>query len=130
MLGGGQAAPGTQGSPAGGPAVTDLLGSLGGLGGLAQVLQGGGLGDAVQSWIGTGANQPVSADQITQALGPGGQLQQLADTAGVTPDEAAQQLTGLLPEVVNHLTPGGDVPPGPLDLASLAQQFLGGAAKS
>jgi uncharacterized protein YidB (DUF937 family) len=90
------------------------------------MLENGGLGDAVRSWVGTGSNQPVSADQVAQALGPGGHLQQLADTAGVSQDEAAQQLSSLLPEVVNHLSPNGDLPQGQLDLASLAQKFLGG----
>ena len=125
LLGGGQAPPA---AGAGAPATSagDLIGALGGLGGLTQVLESGGLGDAVRSWVGTGSNQAVSPDQVTQALGPGGQLQQLANTAGVSQDEAAQQLSSLLPEVINHLTPNGDVPQGQLDLASLAQQFLGG----
>ncbi|AJC20026.1 YidB family protein [Pandoraea pulmonicola] len=123
LLGGAQSPQTGAGAPATSPG--DLIGALGGLGGLTQVLESGGLGDAVRSWVGTGANQAVSADQVTQALGPGGQLQQLANTAGVSQDEAAQQLSSLLPEVVNHLTPNGDVPQGQLDLASLAQHFLG-----
>ncbi|VVD97051.1 hypothetical protein PMO31116_01910 [Pandoraea morbifera] len=125
LLGGGQA-PATAGPGAPATSAGDLIGALGGLGGLTQVLESGGLGDAVRSWVGTGSNQAVSPDQVAQALGPGGQLQQLADTAGVSQGEAAQQLSSLLPEVINHLTPNGDVPQGPLDLASLAQQFLGG----
>ena len=125
LLGGAQAAQPTQ---AGGPASPpgDLIGALGGLGGLTQMLENGGLGDAMRSWVGTGSNQAVSADQVSQALGPSGHLAQLADTAGVSQDEAAQQLSSLLPEVINHLTPNGDLPQGQLDLASLAQQFLGG----
>jgi uncharacterized protein YidB (DUF937 family) len=124
LLGGAQS-PQSTGAGALATSPGDLIGALGGLGGLTQVLESGGLGDAVRSWVGTGANQAVSADQVTQALGPGGQLQQLANTAGVSQDEAAQQLSSLLPEVVNHLTPNGDVPQGQLDLASLAQHFLG-----
>ncbi|VVE63393.1 hypothetical protein PAN31117_01223 [Pandoraea anapnoica] len=122
LLGGAQSpAAGAPGAPEGG-----LLGQLGGLGGLAQVLNQGGLGEALNSWVGTGANQAVSADQVTQALGPGGQLQQLASSAGVSESEAAQELSDLLPKVVNQLTPNGSLPQGSLDLASLAQQFLGG----
>jgi uncharacterized protein YidB (DUF937 family) len=125
LLGGGQAPQqGDAGTSTTSPG--DLVGALGGLGGLAQVLENGGLGDAMRSWVGTGSNQPVSADQVSQALGPGGHLQQLAASAGVSPDEAAQQLSSLLPEVIDHLTPNGDLPQGHLDLASLAQQFLGG----
>ncbi|VVE44256.1 YidB family protein [Pandoraea anhela] len=108
----------------------DLVGALGGLGGLTQILSQGGLGDAVSSWIGTGNNQSVSPDQVTQALGPGGQLQQLASTAGVSESEAAQELSALLPQVINQLTPNGSMPQGQFDLASLAQQFLGGGRTS
>ncbi|MCI3207674.1 MULTISPECIES: YidB family protein [Pandoraea] len=124
LLGGAQAPAAGAGAPATSPG--DLIGSLGGLGGLTQILNQGGLGEAVNSWIGTGNNQAVSPDQVTQALGPGGQLQQLASTAGVSESEAAQELSALLPQVVNHLTPNGSVPQGQFDLASLAQQFLGG----
>lgn len=122
VLGGAQAPQG--GAPTTSPG--DLVGTLGGLGGLTQLLENAGLGDAVKSWVGTGANQPVSPDQVSQALAPGGQLQQLADTAGVSTDEAAQQLSSILPDVINHLTPSGDVPQGSFDLAGLAQKFLAG----
>ncbi|AKM30088.1 hypothetical protein AB870_08215 [Pandoraea faecigallinarum] len=124
LLGGAQSSAAGAGAPATSPG--DLIGSLGGLGGLTQILSQGGLGDAVNSWVGTGANQPVTPDQVAQALGPGGQLQQLAGTAGISESEAAQELSALLPQVVNHLTPNGAVSPDQLDLASLAQQFLGG----
>lgn len=124
LLGGAQSQSAGAGTPTTSPG--DLIGALGGLGGLTQMLNQGGLGDAVKSWVGTGDNQSVTPDQVSQALGPGGQLQQLASTAGVSEGEAAQELSSLLPQVINHLTPNGSLPQGPLDLATLAQQFLGG----
>lgn len=96
----------------------------GGLGGLTELLRNSGLGDAVESWIGTGANQSVSAEQIGQALDQSGHLQQLADAAGISKDQAAQHLSELLPEIINRLTPNGSLPEGQLNLGSLAAQLL------
>lgn len=111
ILGGaGQAAPGVE------------AGSLGGLGGLFQMLQNAGLGDALNSWIGGGPNQSVSAADISRVFGDG-QLQQLADSAGVSQGEAAEHLSSLLPELVNKLTPDGQAPQGDLDIGSLLARF-------
>ena len=96
--------------------ISGLLanGSLqGGLSGLLQQLQASGLGDQVQSWISTGANQPVSGDQLSSALGgAGGLLGQLAQQAGVSHAEAGDQLSQLLPQIVDRLTPQGQLPAG------------------
>jgi uncharacterized protein YidB (DUF937 family) len=94
--------------------ISGLLanGSLqGGLPGLLQQLQASGLGDQVQSWISTGANQPISGDQLSGALGgAGGLLGQLAQQAGVSPVEAGNQLSQWLPQIVDRLTPNGQLP--------------------
>ncbi len=108
--GAGQAAPGVE------------AGSLGGLGGLFQMLQNAGLGDALNSWIGGGPNQSVSAADISRVFGDG-QLQQLADSAGVSQGEAAEHLSSLLPELVNKLTPDGQAPQGDLDIGLLLARF-------
>ena len=79
----------------------NLEGALGGLRGIRDLFQKAGLGEHVDSWIGTGDNQPVSADQIKQALGDSGHLGQLAQAAGVTEHEAAHDLSELLPDIVN-----------------------------
>jgi uncharacterized protein YidB (DUF937 family) len=84
-------------------------GGLGGLGGLIQRFQTAGLGDAAASWIGTGANVPVTADQVKAALGDG-PLRMLAEHAGLDEDEAASHLSDLLPQLVDRLTPQGQVP--------------------
>jgi uncharacterized protein YidB (DUF937 family) len=106
--------------------ISSLLanGSLqGGLSGLLQQLQASGLGDQVQSWISTGANQPVSGDQLSSALGgAGGLLGQLAQQAGVSHAEAGDQLSQLLPQIVDRLTPNGQLP------ANLGQGGLGDLA--
>lgn len=92
----------------------------GGLQGLLGQFQQAGLGQQVESWIGTGANQGLSADHIQQAL-TGDQLQAVAQQAGMDPAQASQGLASLLPELVNHLTPNGGMPD-----ASQLQQGLGG----
>lgn len=113
---------GAQGNGTG--ATSPTTGALGGLAGLTELLRNGGLGEAVESWIGTGANQSVSAEQVGQALDQSGHLQQLADAAGISKDQAAQHLSELLPEVISRLTPNGNLPEGPLNLGSLAAQLL------
>ncbi|CAM8668918.1 Protein of unknown function DUF937 [Comamonadaceae bacterium] len=84
-------------------------GSLGGLQGLVSKFQEAGLGDVVASWIGSGANQPVSADQLTQVLG-GDALSDFAQQLGLNSGDVAGQLSTMLPGLVDKLTPGGTLP--------------------
>jgi uncharacterized protein YidB (DUF937 family) len=83
----------------------------GGLSGLAEAFQQKGLGDIVSSWIGTGRNLPVSADQIQEVLG-GDQIQSLAQKMGISAEDAGPKLAELLPGIVDKLTPDGQVPQG------------------
>jgi uncharacterized protein YidB (DUF937 family) len=69
-----------------------------------------GLGDLVSSWIGTGSNRPISADQVRSALGPE-RIRQLAQRAGITEDRVPDFLKDLLPNMVDRATPGGSVDP-------------------
>ena len=85
------------------------IGGAGGLGGLISAFQQNGLGDLVSSWISTGPNPPVSAQQVTQVLGPD-TLSQFASKAGIPSSEAGSVLAGLLPAAIDHLTPGGTMP--------------------
>lgn len=111
--------------------VTDLLQQSGGLSGLLDKFQSSGLGDAAQSWIGTGTNLPISGEQISQALGNDA-LAGLASKFGGNSPELAQMVAQFLPMVIDKLTPSGQVPSdnglgglGNLaDLAGLASQFL------
>ena len=84
-------------------------GGLGGLAGLLQRFQGAGLGGAVASWMSNGANEPVSPDQVRTALGDG-PLRTLAEHAGLDEGETASHLSGLLPQLVDRLTPNGQLP--------------------
>ena len=98
-------------------ALTGLLGqnsSVGGLAGLVQTFQKNGLGDIVNSWVGTGKNLPVTPQQIQQGLG-GDLLKQLATKAGISTEAAGTQLASLLPDLVDKLTPTGKVETGGLD---------------
>lgn len=83
----------------------------GGLGGLVQSFQQGGLTDIVNSWVSTGQNLPISAEQLRSVLGSG-QLQQIAAQLGVSPEQASGSLADLLPRVVDQLTPNGQLPQG------------------
>lgn len=99
-------------------------GLAGGLGGLLQQLQAGGLGEQAQSWVSTGANLPVSGDQLGAALG-GDVLERLAGQAGVSQGEASAQLSQWLPQVIDRLTPDGQLPEGGnIDLGGLLGQLL------
>ena len=106
-------------------AVTSLLGqnsSVGGLAGLVQAFQKNGLGDVVNSWVSAGKNLPVTPNQIKQDLG-GDLLSKLASKAGVSADAASSQLSSLLPDVIDTLTPNGKIEAGGID--QLLKMFQG-----
>jgi uncharacterized protein YidB (DUF937 family) len=84
-------------------------GGEGGLGGLVQAFQSKGLGDIVSSWIGTGANAPVLASQISDVLGKE-KIQSLAGKIGLTPDALSAKLAEMLPGAIDKLTPEGKLP--------------------
>jgi uncharacterized protein YidB (DUF937 family) len=84
-------------------------GLLGGLGGLLDKLQKGGLNDVVNSWVGSGQNQPVSHNQLGPALGPD-IIKALAQRSGLSEEEITKQLSQVLPGVVDKLTPAGRLP--------------------
>jgi len=95
-------------------------GSGQGLSGLVQQLEQAGLGSAVQSWVGTGANAPVSGEQIHEALGSE-TMQQLSQQTGLQGADLAHTVAQLLPQLINHATPNGEVPPH-----SEVQDLIGG----
>ena len=93
-------------------AVTAMLsndGGQGGLGGLIAKFQQAGLGDVVGSWVGGGQNQPVSGEQLTDVLGAD-TMAGLAEKLGVSQDDAAAQLSDILPGLVDKLTPQNQTP--------------------
>jgi uncharacterized protein YidB (DUF937 family) len=86
-----------------------LLQSSGGLSGLLDKLRNAGLGAHADSWVGTGNNLPVAPDQLQQGFGPD-LLEQLASRFGMSQHEASGTLAQVLPELVNQMTPQGQVP--------------------
>jgi len=89
--------------------TSDAGGLLGGLGGLLNKLEQGGLGDQTKSWVGTGQNQPVSPGQLSQALGPN-IIKTLSQMTGVSEDQLAKQLSQGIPVIINMVTPNGRLP--------------------
>lgn len=110
-------------NPLVGMAVALLQNQQGGLSGLLQQFQSAGLGNQAASWVSTGKNLPISADQILRVLGQG-QVQQMAQQAGLAPEAAAGGLADLLPQIVDKLTPNGRVEAGTM------QDQLAGLLKS
>ena len=91
--------------------VLGMINQSGGIGGLAQSFRDKGLGGLMDSWISTGQNLPISTDQIQQVLG-NEQIAALAAKLGIPHDQIAAHLSELLPQVIDKLTPGGQVPVG------------------
>ncbi|MFE1828423.1 YidB family protein [Streptomyces yangpuensis] len=127
LLGGGGGQGGSGGGGGGnilGALLGALMGGAGGaragggannpLGGLMDMLTKSGLADQAQSWIGTGENQPVSGAQISEAL-PDETLQEVAARTGVSREEAADRIAQVLPQAVDKLTPGGEIPSGSIE---------------
>jgi uncharacterized protein YidB (DUF937 family) len=89
--------------------VNGLIEKHGGVQGIVSQFEQQGLGPTVRSWVGTGANLPVSPEQLHQVLGSD-TVRQLAAKFGLTPDELVKRLATVLPTAVDKLTPGGSIP--------------------
>jgi uncharacterized protein YidB (DUF937 family) len=87
-------------------------GLLAGLDGLLAKLQQGGLGNVANSWVGPGQNEPVSPDQLGSAFGPD-IIRAIAQRSGLSEEEVSQQLSRVLPGIVDKLTPHGRLPTEP-----------------
>jgi uncharacterized protein YidB (DUF937 family) len=95
------------------PLATGLLQMInnqpGGLAGFVQMFHEKGLGGLAASWVSTGHNLPISAEQIQHVLG-GEQVKELAAQAGLSPDVAGASISQMLPSLVDKLTPDGQMP--------------------
>lgn len=93
-----------------GSIVTDVLGSLirqqGGMEGIFNQLQKGGLDDLLNSWIGTEQNQPMHANQVNDVFGDEA-ISNVAQQAGVEQSQAQDILAQVLPQIIDMLTPNG-----------------------
>lgn len=109
-------------------AVVAMLGNdgpVGGLSGLLARFQQAGLGELIQSWVGSGENLPVSGQQLEQVLGSDA-LSTLATQLGTNPSDAASQVSQVLPGLIDKLTPAGQAPAGGLGSSTDLMGMLGG----
>jgi uncharacterized protein YidB (DUF937 family) len=104
-----------------------LQNRAGGIGGLLQTFQQSGLGHVFQSWLSTGPNLPISADQLRSVLG-NDWIARIAQATGLPPEKIEQELSVLLPRVVDHVSPDGQIPHNDLQgaLPGLLQRLLHG----
>lgn len=139
VLGGQQASGDGQGNALGGllgtllskpqllQAIAGLLsndGPQGGVGGLMEKFRQAGLGDVIDSWVGSGQNQAISSDRLSAVLGPD-TLADLSGKMGASSGDTASQLAQLLPGLVDRLTPAGQLPEGGLGNSSDLMETLG-----
>jgi uncharacterized protein YidB (DUF937 family) len=107
----------------------------GGIDGLMSKLRAGGMGEQVDSWVSTGSNESVQPAQLEHALGPD-TVQRLSASSGLNVGQLLPLLAAFLPQIINMLTPKGNVPSGGLnqggmpDLGGLLGGLTGGAGGS
>lgn len=97
-----------------------------GLGGLMQQFESAGLGHLMQSWVGSGQNLPISPEQVQQVLG-NQFVQQFAQQHGIDLTTASATIARVLPELVNQVTPNGQVPVQG-QVQSILASLLGGGS--
>jgi uncharacterized protein YidB (DUF937 family) len=114
MMGGGQS---QQGGNQLVRIALQMLQQNGGIEGLLARMQQAGYGQQAQSWIGTGQNMPITPDALSQIFGQG-QLGQIAQQLGLPQQDAAGGLAQMLPDVVDQMTPQGQIPDNSSDLVS------------
>jgi uncharacterized protein YidB (DUF937 family) len=89
---------------------------------LIATFQKQGLGDIITSWIGNGENLPISGEQVLAVFGSG-QIQDIAQKLGLSLSDASGAVAGMLPQVVDKLSPGGRLPDG--DMLAQGISMLG-----
>lgn len=107
--GGGGGLGGMLGGMLGGGQSNVAAPSMGGLGGIMDAFQKGGLGHIADSWVSQGDNMPVSGDQISHVFGQD-KIASMASQLGMSHGEVSGGLAQILPQLINHVTPNGQVP--------------------
>jgi uncharacterized protein YidB (DUF937 family) len=107
--------------------LASMLGNgsqFGGLAGLLQQFQKAGLGDQAASWVSTGQNLPISPEQLMKVFG-GDQMQQMASSVGLDTSAFGGQMSQMLPQVIDMMTPNGELPAAGADdpMAMLSKMF-------
>ena len=100
-----------------------MLQQNGGLSGVLGKMQQAGYGEQAQSWVGTGQNMPIDAGALSQIFGQG-DLGRIAQQLGISRDEASGGLAQMLPQVVDEMTPRGQIPDNQNDLVNQALAML------
>lgn len=95
---------------------------IGGISGLVNAFQKQGLGNIVASWVGDGENLPISSTQLLAVFG-NDTMQRFAQQIGLPFDEASNTMTTALPQIVNKLSPNGQMPDS--DMLSQGLSLLG-----
>ena len=91
--------------------VSDIIDKHGGLQGVVSEFEKNGFGDTVRSWVGTGPNQSISADEVQRVIGPD-LLRELSAKSGLSVQDLTQKLAQVLPQAVDKMTPNGTIPKG------------------
>jgi uncharacterized protein YidB (DUF937 family) len=107
-------------------AALQMIQQNGGLTGIVSKFEHGGMVEQVGSWVGTGANLPITSSQLQEILGTG-TIGQIAQQLGLSHGDASSGLAQLLPQIIDKLTPTGEVTTGHDDelkraLAALAKR--------
>lgn len=87
----------------------DLFNQYGGLSGILEKFKANGMAEQVASWVGKGANLPISAEQVSSVLGNSA-VAEMAAKFGITPEALSSKIAEYLPTIVDKMTPDGDVP--------------------
>jgi uncharacterized protein YidB (DUF937 family) len=110
----------------GGMNMAHLAAGAAGVMALVNMFKSSGMADQVQSWMSTGPNQAIAGTDITKVFGQD-RIAQIAQILGVQPQEASEQLASHIPNLIDKITPHGELPQSAEQLAELAQKFLGAA---
>ncbi|MEB2285030.1 MAG: hypothetical protein B6D46_09835 [Polyangiaceae bacterium UTPRO1] len=111
-------------NPALAAGILEMLQQRGGLDALVRRFQEQGLGDIIASWVATGPNRPITPDDLAKVLDPE-QLRELSRRAGIAMSRLPEALVGLVPAIVDHLTPEGEMPDPYRLLRMMATLFRG-----
>jgi uncharacterized protein YidB (DUF937 family) len=103
-----------------------MLQQNGGLTGVLDMFRQNGMAQHADSWVGAGPNMPITGDQIQQVFGDSS-MASIGSQLGQPPGQASSLMAQLLPELINHLTPQGQIPQNHEDIISRALEMLRGA---
>lgn len=82
----------------------------GGMGAVMDKFRQKGMGGQAQSWMSTGENEPIDDQAVEQVVGQD-ELRQMAQRLGVPEEQVAQAFAEIMPEMVDKMTPQGQMPP-------------------